>query len=94
MLRRKKEIVIEDPFTQIVNVASNDVIVIKDDNLMTLSPEDFEPYLQMLHDHFPDNLVILLNKDDTFETTPIDELKMLLEDLIAHQEAVKNARNV
>lgn len=74
---------------EIVRVEVNDVIILKDDSLMTLPEEQFNEFMGIVQAHFPKNLVIIMGPEDTLETMPIDVVRTMLEDLIAHEEALQ-----
>lgn len=72
-----------------VRVDPGDVIIIRDDDVISASEKDFGVYLAEIHDHFPTSLVVVMGSNDSFQTEPIDVLRSMLEDLIAHKEAIE-----
>lgn len=89
MIGKRKEKILKDQFTHVVRVAPNDVIIIKDDDVASMEEEAFQAFVAELHEHFPENLVVVLGLEDSFETTPVEILRAMLQDLIANQEAVE-----
>jgi len=85
----RKETVVLDLFTQTIPIAPNDVIVIKGEFFMEMEDEQMDDFMEKVHAQFPTNLVVVMDRGDTFETQSIYSLRAMLEDLIAHQEAVE-----
>jgi len=83
-----KSPVLGDLFAQAIRIEKNDVIVIRSNELNAMPDEGFADFIASLHEHFPESLVILMDTDSTFETQPIETIREMLEDLIAHQEAL------
>jgi len=72
----------------IVRVDKNDVIIIRSNDLSAMPDEEFSDFIASVHAHFPESLVILMEADSTFEAQGIETVRQMLEDLIAHQDAL------
>lgn len=71
-----------------VEVPENSVIILRADDYPDENDSVWDDRFQLLHEHYPTCLVVALYGEDTLEVRPLDEMRALLQDLIAHQEAM------
>lgn len=66
-----------------LQVGPTDLIILRLDAL----PEgEVDSMIQTLHKHFPSNMILMLDKGETIEARPEEEIKGLLQALIEHQD--------